>query len=203
VVDNDGNLTTGGAIGLMALVMAPLLLGITLLKLFFRAPLAALLGAAFCGGIVWIGVLLFASMVGGMNPMAALFVGFLMACAGAGLCYGMMSAAWMQKFFSWECAILHAALAHGGWAGRMFYIFVQIIPGLLLAALFAAFLLAPAPARPPSDTDMILNWLVVGWLALSQIVVYRFHRTQHPVGQWATFTGRPREDLAMQVDAAE
>lgn len=191
MIDNDGNLTASGTFTIMALVMAPVLLGIALLKLFFRAPLAAIVGSAFFVGLSWIGVQINAAATVGMNPVAGLLVTGLILCVGAGVCYALMSAGWMQRFFAWECSILSTALSHGGIFGRIFYTLAQVIPGLLLAIFILAVMFGPQPTQPTTQLDTILFWIIVGWLAISQFVVYRFHRTEHPVGSQVSFMGIP------------
>lgn len=190
MIDNDGNLTTGGVFSIMALVMGPLVLAITLGKLFFRAPLAAILGTAFCIFVVWVGVALTSAMISGMNPLAALLVVGLMLCFGAGLAYGIASTGWLQNFFAWECSVLKAALLHGGILGRAFYVLIQILPGLLLALVAVVTLFLPDPSGgASSDVGLIMGWIIMGWLLASQIMVLKFHRTDHPVGHQVTFTG--------------
>lgn len=190
MIDNDGNLTTGGVFSILALVMAPVVLAITLGKLFFRAPLAAILGTAFCVFVAWVGVALTSAMISDMNPIAALLVIGLMLCFGAGLAYGIASTGWLQNFFAWECTVLKAALLHGGIPGRAFYVLIQILPGLLLALFAVLNLFSPeAPEGASNDVNLILGWIIMGWLLASQIMVLRYHRTDHPVGHQVTFTG--------------
>lgn len=190
MIDNDGNLSAGGVFSIMALIMAPVVLATTLGKLFFRAPLAAILGTAFCVFVVWVGAALTNAMISGMNPVAGLLIIGLMLCFGAGLAYGISSTGWLQNFFGWECSVLKAALLHGGIFGRAFYVFIQMLPGLLLAFVAALTLFAPdLPNGSSNDVDQILSWIIMGWLLASQIVVLRFHRTDHPVGHQVTFTG--------------
>jgi hypothetical protein len=197
MVDNDGSLTFGGTLSIVAIVMAPVLLGIMLFKLFFRAPFAAILGALFCSLIIIIGAYLASSIVSGMNPLQGLLVMGLFLCMAAGGCYALMSAGWMQQFFVWECSLLNAALSYGGLVGRAFYIFAQIIPGILLLISLCVMLFGPEPAQPLTEANYIFSYLVLGWLAISQIVVYRFHRTTHPIGCQVNFTGAPL-DIAEQ-----
>lgn len=196
MVDNDGNLTAGGVFSIVALVLAPFILGLTLLKLFFRAPLAAVIGTIFCLALAWLGVLFGGAVTAEMNPIGALAVVGLLLCVGAGVCYALTFSGWMSRFFEWECEVLHFSLSRGGALGRVIYVFSQTLPGLVLAFMLGVFLLTPQP--PMAQADIIIFLVLCGWLALSQFVVYRFHRTDHPVGKFATFTGRPRSDIGFE-----
>jgi TctA family transporter len=195
MVDDDGAPTFGGMMMMLFLIVAPILLGIALLKLFFRAPLAAILGGLFCAFLAWLGVVVFNAIIADMHPMGMIAVLFLGFFAAAGACYGLASADNVMQYFSWECAIIEFALTRCGLAGRVFYMFVQTIPGLLLALLLSLGLYDMTTTTAGVEEDFTVFWVICGWLAISQVVVYRFHRTTHPIGQFATFDGRPRQGL--------
>jgi len=193
MIDNDGQITTGGAITIFALIFAPLILFISLMKLFFRAPLAAMLGSAFCAALFWIGAVILSAMTVDMHPLGAVALMVFAFFLAAGLCYGLASGENMTRFFGWECNLLYLALSQGGILGRAFYILVQLVPGLLVVAILIGTLLDRS-SPPPAQADVVIGWVVLGWLAISQAVVLHFHRTEHPVGQFVTFDGRARTD---------
>lgn len=201
MLDKDGHLSTGGAITLAAMLMGPVILGIALIKLFFRAPLAAMLGGAFCTAVIALAIFIVVTMTWDINPLGfiALVVFGFFALSWA--CYGLATSDQLTRFFIWECHILKFALMRGGLLGRAFYIFAQVVPGLIVATLVIGMLLGQV-SSPSSQADTVSMLVFLGWLVISQIVVLRFHRTEHPVGQWVTFTGRPRE-MANYVDETE
>ena len=98
--------------------------------------------------------------------------------------------------FNWECAVLEKAISSFGSVGRAFYIFAQIIPGLVLLILVIGTTLAEKNASVAATSgEKIFFLIVLGWFALSQLMVLRFHRTDHPIGRRVTFTGIPLADL--------
>lgn len=191
-----------GTTGIFALAMAPLVLGIALLKLFFRAPLAALLGAVSCAIAYKIGILLYEAMVTDAgNPLGHVAVAGVFYFAGAVLCYILAgSAGFATTLFVWECAIVKNLLRHGGNLGRVLYIAIQLLPTIAICVIIGWQLLQTGPHILQSDLIIIL--LMCGWFLAAQFAVLRFHRQAHPVGIYATFTGRPSE-IARQAEAIE
>lgn len=193
--DSDGHVTAAiASFSVVSLLFAPFYVGIALMRLFFRAPLAAVIGGIFFAALTFIGMSIGAHVLSDMHPIGAIFAGFLMLAAAAGACFGALSAGLLNTFFDWECKLLYHALANGGAFGRVVYIVAQSLPGIALAAMLIALSLDDGGPRPNLDNTLL--WLLGGWLAWSQYSVYQFHRTNHPVGQFVTFYGRPRPEMA-------
>ncbi|WP_147438853.1 hypothetical protein [Roseovarius spongiae] len=198
-MNSDDKLSTGevfGAITLGALIAAPYVLLFTLIGLFFRAPLAALIGTAFIALLGLVGWQMTLVAAQDAHPLAAVAIACGAMLAGLFACLPLSRL--VPAFFNWECATIRLMLTRGGAVGRVGYMIAQLLPGIVLVVLGVAML---------SDLDEVgktlftesgsanLNFylwiLIFGWLTLSQIAVLRFHRALHPVGSAVTFAGHP------------
>jgi hypothetical protein len=102
MVDNDGNFTAGGVLLISMIVFAPFILAMTLVKLFFRAPLAAIFGGIFTLALFVLGILLLGAVTAGMDPVGVVFTAVLFLGGGAGLCYRLRPSGHISQFFEWE-----------------------------------------------------------------------------------------------------
>lgn len=187
----------GGIFGLViSVLLAPLFLFIYVMGLFFRAPLAAIFASIVCGFIAWVLFLLTKSIAANMSPFGGFIFQLFMCCVAAGAAYGIRTVNFSLTVFNWECAVLGNAISRFGSVGRAFYIFAQIIPGLILLVLVIGTTLAEQNASfAATSGEKIFFLIVLGWFALSQLMVLRFHRTDHPIGQHVSFTGIPFGDF--------
>lgn len=211
----DG-LAVAGGFSLMIVIAAPIMLLAALFGLAFKAPLAALIGAAI--SVIYFGIA--ASIIGAI--LDSLSVGsflalvFLVIPALAGGCFAMVNAGFMQKLFEWECKIIHGLLKSKSVTGRLAYVVIQFLPTIYLlgfaylAIIHIQLFHGGNPAMLPESGEMgaagIVGWAIVGFFILSQFAVLSFHRRGHPIGRWATIGGHPselaKEEAAIQAEAA-
>lgn len=184
----------GGIFGLVfTVLLAPLFLFIYVMRLFFRAPLAAIFATFVCSAIAWVLLLLTQAISAEMSSFGAIVFMLFMCCVAASIAYGIRSFEFSAMVFDWECTVLEKCVSSFGVLGRAFYMFSQLIPGLVLLVLVVGpMLFAKEETAALTDADRIISLIVLCWFALSQFMVLRFHRTAHPVGRFVSFTGIPR-----------